>query len=86
MFNSLAGLDVATAGLKGDVTPASLIAAVKSMPWSVLPGSGGLHFRCNGKADPAHPAICSNALLAGKLNSQGRATSYTPVGDAQIPD
>jgi branched-chain amino acid transport system substrate-binding protein len=86
MFNAMAGFGVATEGVKGEVTPTSVIAAAKAMPWSVVPGTGGLHFRCNGKADPAQPAVCSNATNAATLDSTGKATKYTPVGDAQIPD
>jgi branched-chain amino acid transport system substrate-binding protein len=84
MFTVLAGFRVAMQNLKGDVTPATIIAAAKAMPWSVLPGTGGLHFRCNGKADASQPATCANNTLAATLNSQGKATSYTRVGDTPI--
>ena len=84
MFEAVAGLSVATQDLKGDVTPAAIAAAAKSMPWSILPGSGGTHIRCTNKADPTQPAVCTNALLSATLNAQGKATKYTPVGDAQI--
>lgn len=86
MFTALGGFDVANEAVKGEVTPASLIAATKAMPLSVLPGTGGLHFRCNGKADPAQPAVCSNGTNAAKLDSTGKATTYTAVGDTPIPD
>jgi branched-chain amino acid transport system substrate-binding protein len=84
MFTVLAGFRVAMQNLKGDVTPATIIAAATAMPWSVLPGTGGLHFRCNGKADASQPATCANNTLAATLNSQGKATSYTRVGDTPI--
>jgi branched-chain amino acid transport system substrate-binding protein len=86
MFQAITGLDVATQNLKGDATPASIIAAAKAMPLSVLPASGGLHIRCNGKAAPTAPATCTNATLLATLDGQGKATSYVPTGDAQIPD
>ena len=76
---------MATEALKGDATPATIIAAAKAMPWSVLPGTGGLHFRCNGKAAPTEPAMCTNATLLATLDAKGKATRYTPVNDAQIP-
>ena len=85
MFQGIAGLDTATAGLKGDATPATITAAAKAMPWSVLPASGGLHFRCSGKAAAAEPATCTNAILLATLDAKGKATSYTKVSDAQIP-
>jgi branched-chain amino acid transport system substrate-binding protein len=85
MFQGITGLNVATQNLKGDATPASIIAAAKAMPLSVLPASGGLHIRCNGKAAPTAPATCTNATLLATLDGQGKATSYVPTGDAQIP-
>ena len=85
MFNAMAAFGVAVKGMKGDVTPASVISTIKSMPWSVVPGTGGLHFRCNGKADPTQPAVCSNATNAATLDATGKPASYTPVNDAEIP-
>jgi branched-chain amino acid transport system substrate-binding protein len=84
MFNTMGAFGVATQGLKGDVTPVSVISAIKSMPWSVVPGTGGLHFRCSGKADTTQPAVCSNATNAATLDATGKAASYTPVNDAEI--
>jgi branched-chain amino acid transport system substrate-binding protein len=85
MFNAMAAFGVAVKGLKGDATPASVLSTIKSMPWSVVPGSGGLHFRCNGKADPTQPAVCSNATNAATLDATGKPATYTPVNDAEIP-
>ena len=85
MFQGITGLDVATQNLKGEATPASIIAAAKAMPWSVLPASGGLHIRCNGKADPTVPATCTKASLLATLDAQGKASKYTPITDTQIP-
>jgi branched-chain amino acid transport system substrate-binding protein len=86
MFMALSGLSVATQKLKGAATPKSIAAAAKAMDWSVLPGAGGTHIRCNGKADPAQPAVCTNSVLAAELNAQGRAATYTPLNDERIPD
>jgi branched-chain amino acid transport system substrate-binding protein len=84
MFQSVAGLNIATQTLKGEPTPQSIIAAAKSMPWTVLPATGGLHARCSGKANPDQPAVCMTGALAATLDSQGKASKYTPVGDTQI--
>ena len=84
MFNAMGAFGVATQGLKGDVTSANVVSAIKSMPWSVVPGTGGLHFRCSGKADPSQPAVCSNATNAATLDATGNAASYTPVNDTEI--
>jgi len=85
MFNAMAAFGVAVKGMKGDVTPASVISTIKSMPWSVVPGTGGLHFRCNGKADPTQPSVCSNATNAATLDATGKPVTYTPVNDSEIP-
>jgi branched-chain amino acid transport system substrate-binding protein len=87
MFQGITGLNVATQNLKGEATPATIIAAAKSMPWSVLPGSGGYHIRCNGKAspDPKYAATCTNATLLATLGADGKATKYVVAGDTQIP-
>jgi branched-chain amino acid transport system substrate-binding protein len=85
MFQGLAGTNVALAGLKGEATPATITATAKAMPWSVLPASGGLHFRCNGKAAPAEPATCSNAILLATLDANGKAKKYVIANDGQIP-
>jgi branched-chain amino acid transport system substrate-binding protein len=86
MFIGLAGLDAATAGLNGEVTPASIIAAARSMRFTELPGTGGRHFRCNGKAEKSLPAVCSNAVLTGAYDKQGRLGRYQVVGDEPIPN
>ena len=85
MFNAMGAFGVALKGHKGDVTPASVLSTIKSMPWSVVPGTGGLHFRCNGKADPTQPAVCSNATNAATLDATGKPATYTPVNDSRDP-
>jgi branched-chain amino acid transport system substrate-binding protein len=85
MFQGITSVGVATQNLKGAATPASVIAAAKAMPWSVLPGAGGIHIRCNGKADPSAPATCTAATLVATLDAQGKATKYLKVGDTPIP-
>jgi branched-chain amino acid transport system substrate-binding protein len=85
MFTALGGFDAATAGLKGDPTPAAIIAATKAMETAELPGTGGINFRCNGKADPLQPAVCSNGTNAATLDASGKPTTYTLVGDTPIP-
>jgi len=85
MFQGLGGLNIATQNLKGEATPAAIIAAARAMPWSVVPGTGGLHARCNGKAQPNNPAVCMNGSLAATLDASGKAKTYTVVNDTEIP-
>jgi branched-chain amino acid transport system substrate-binding protein len=84
MFIGLAGLDAATAGLTGEVNPASIIAAARAMPFTELPGSGGRHFRCNKKADKDLAAVCSNAVLSAAYDENGQLGNYKVVGDEPI--
>jgi branched-chain amino acid transport system substrate-binding protein len=86
MFIALNGLATGVEGIAGDVTPASIIAAMRGMSWKKLPGSGGLHFRCNSKADPANPAVCVTGVLVSRLDAGGKPTTYEVVNDTEIPD
>lgn len=85
MFQGIAGLDIATQNLKGAVTPESVIEAARSMPWTVLPGTGGLHARCSGKAQAGNPAVCMTGSLAATLDATGKVTKYTVANDTEIP-
>ena len=85
-FTTVSSLAIAVKDLQGDVTPASVAAAIKAMKESVMPGTGGQHFRCNGKADSYGPAVCSHSLLSTTLDSTGNPTTFTVVNDTPIPD
>jgi len=83
MFQGIMGLNIATQNLKGDVTPQSVIAAAKAMPWTELPGTGGLHAQCGGAVQPASPAVCVPGSLAATLGADGKATKYVIVNDVK---
>ncbi|MFI5040568.1 MAG: ABC transporter substrate-binding protein [Acidimicrobiales bacterium] len=85
-FTTIASLAIAVKDLKGDVTPATVAAAIKAMQQSVMPGTGGQHFRCNGKADSYGAAICSHSLLSATLDATGNPSGFTLVNDTPIPD
>ena len=85
MFASFTSLALSAKGLTGDVTPASIITAARSMDNEVLPGSGGRHFRCNGKASETGPSVCSASGLTATLNAQGVPDSYEVFNDDPIP-
>jgi ABC-type branched-subunit amino acid transport system substrate-binding protein len=74
MFSLFAGIQASLAGLKGDVTAASVIAALHSMPDTELPGGGGIHIKCDGKAVPAMPAACTKDGLYTVLDASGNPT------------
>jgi branched-chain amino acid transport system substrate-binding protein len=83
MFQGITGLNIATQNLKGAVTPQSIIAAAKAMPWTELPATGGLHAQCGATIQPDNPAVCMPGSLAAVLGADGKATKYTPVGDTK---
>ena len=86
MFTVLAAFQTATGGISGDVTPETVIAAIKAMPETDLPGAGGLRFRCNGKADATMPAVCVRGGLVTTLDSEGQPSEYEAVGVTPIED
>jgi branched-chain amino acid transport system substrate-binding protein len=87
VFQSVGAIAIGAKDLKGEVTPASVTAAMKSMQNAVLPASGGRVFRCNGKATPDEgPAICSVSTVTGTLDASGKPEGYTvdnndPIGN-----
>jgi hypothetical protein len=83
MFQGLGGLNIATQNLKGAATPASIIAAAKAMPWTVVPGTGGLHAQCTGTVLANNPGVCMPGTLSATLDATGKASVYTPVNDVQ---
>jgi branched-chain amino acid transport system substrate-binding protein len=75
-FVAVAGLAAGVEGLEGEVTPESIIAALRSMPETELPGAGGLQFRCDGEAMPNYPAVCTPGSLTTTLDADGQPTTY----------
>jgi branched-chain amino acid transport system substrate-binding protein len=84
VFQSFGALSVGTRSLAGEVTSASVIAAMKAMKNEVLPASGGRFFRCNGKASRFGVAICSTSVAAATLDAHGNPTRYTLENNAPI--
>jgi branched-chain amino acid transport system substrate-binding protein len=65
----------AVAGLKGDATRESVIAAISSMSAQKLPIGGGLTFRCN-RPDPKQTSVCSTGALGTTLDADGNPAKY----------
>ncbi|WP_241835197.1 ABC transporter substrate-binding protein [Pseudofrankia asymbiotica] len=87
MFTSMAGFREALEGISAnDLTPAGIETAIRKMPEKDLPGAGGVRFRCNGKANPALPAVCVRGGLTTILDEKGQPTSYKPLGQSPIED
>lgn len=83
MYQGVAGLNIATQNLKGEATPASIIAAAKAMPWTVVPGTGGLHAICGGTVQATNPAVCMPGTLAATLDATGKAKKYVAANDVE---
>jgi branched-chain amino acid transport system substrate-binding protein len=83
IYSSIAALSLGTQGLEGEVTPQSIIAALRAMENEVLPGTGGRLFRCNGEAAPA-PASCMGSALSATLDAEGNAVDYEVLGNEPI--
>jgi branched-chain amino acid transport system substrate-binding protein len=66
--------------MTGPITPATITARVKAMPLMQLPLSGGRTWRCDGKAEPLFPSVCTRGVLKTTLNSSGLPVAYQPVG------
>jgi branched-chain amino acid transport system substrate-binding protein len=86
LFTTMMALQVALEGTEGELTPASITAAIKAMPEKELPGSGGQRFRCNGKAIAFAPAACVRSTLVTTLDADGEPTTYETVGASPIED
>ncbi|CUU59259.1 branched-chain amino acid transport system substrate-binding protein [Parafrankia irregularis] len=86
MFITLSGLQAATADISGDITPATVTAAIKAMPEKELPGTGGMKFRCNGKAFTNTPAVCVRGGLVTTLDGKGQPAEYKTLGNTPIKD
>jgi branched-chain amino acid transport system substrate-binding protein len=86
VFQSIGVLGVGTKKLEGEVTPASVTAALRAMDNEVLPASGGRVFRCNGKASSTGPAICSVSTVTASLDEDGNPQKFSVVNNKPIGD
>jgi branched-chain amino acid transport system substrate-binding protein len=86
MFTTMSALQAALANVKGELNPTTVTEALKTMKWTTMPGMGGLHFRCNGKAVPERPALCVRGALRATLDADGQLGEFEVIGDTKIPD
>ncbi len=73
-------------GIKGKITAAKVLAKIKNAPEQELVASGGQKFRCNGKANPASPAVCVRGTLVTTIDETGNPGAYDVVGASPIPN
>ncbi len=62
--------------LTGDVTAESVNSTIKAMELSVIPGTAGMEFQCNGQMSSNNPSVCTNQVLSAVLNAEGYPASY----------
>ncbi len=83
-YAAMGALATALRGLTGEVTPATVVEAIKAMPQSEYPGGGGIMFQCGGTAAPSAPAVCTNQWLRAELDASGNATTYTVEDSSDV--
>jgi branched-chain amino acid transport system substrate-binding protein len=83
-YTTMAALATSLQGIQGDITPETVIAAIKGMQQQELPGAGGVKYQCGGSASAMLPAVCSNEWLQTQLNDKGEPGSYETVDSSDI--
>jgi branched-chain amino acid transport system substrate-binding protein len=85
-YQAMAGFGRALAGLKGDVTRASVASALKTMKATPMPLADGVTFKCDGKQVSIAANICSTEVLTGALNADGTidAAGYSVLNVAGL--
>jgi branched-chain amino acid transport system substrate-binding protein len=83
-YVAMASLLTALGEIAGDVDAETVIETIRAMPEAELPGGGGVTFQCNGSADPALPAVCTNESLRTQLDAQGQPTEYEVVDSSEL--
>lgn len=78
-YTAMASLATAMQGISGDITPATVAEAIKSMDEADYPGADGVTFQCGGTAFPSQPAVCTNQSLRASLDAEGNPASYEAI-------
>jgi len=84
IYMALSSLALVLEGQTADLTSPSIIAAIKAMPEKQIPASGGIGFRCNGKASSLAPAVCAKGSLLTILGDDGEPTTYETLSNTPI--
>jgi branched-chain amino acid transport system substrate-binding protein len=83
-YAAMGALAISLEEISGDVTPETVVEAIKAMPQQELPGGGGVMFQCGGSATTMLPAVCSNEFLKTALDADGQPTSYEAVDATDV--
>ena len=86
-FITVMAMRLGLEGITGDLTPENVVTTIKAMESTPIPGGKGLEFRCNGKAKPLTPAVCTRGALRVQLDADGEPVlPYKAVGASSIED
>jgi branched-chain amino acid transport system substrate-binding protein len=83
-YQAVLGLVRAVSGLTGDVTPATIEAAILASKAVPVPLADGLTFTCDRKQVTIAPAVCSTDALQATLDAHGNAGSYAVLPGAAL--
>jgi branched-chain amino acid transport system substrate-binding protein len=83
-YVAMASLLTALGEISGEINAQTVVDTIRAMPEAELPGGGGVMFQCNGSADPALPAVCTNESLRTQLDAQGQPTEYEVVDSSEL--
>jgi branched-chain amino acid transport system substrate-binding protein len=83
-YAAMGALLTSLADISGEITPQTVLETIRAMPAAELPGAGGVTFRCDGTADPALPAVCTNQSLRTQLDAQGQPASYDVIDASDV--
>jgi branched-chain amino acid transport system substrate-binding protein len=83
-YTAMGALAASLEGLSGEVTPSTVVDAIRAMPEQELPGGGGVTFRCDGSAVASQPAVCSTQWLRTQLDASGQPTTYEPIDSSDL--
>jgi branched-chain amino acid transport system substrate-binding protein len=83
-YQAVLGLVRAVSGLTGDVTPATIEAAILASKAVPVPLADGLTFTCDRKQVAIAPAVCSTDALQATLDADGNAGSYAVLPGAAL--
>ena len=76
-FSVVVGFARVMKGVTGDITPATVTAAIKAGPALPQPLIKGGTFKCDGKAVPGILPACTAEFVYATLDDKGAATNYT---------
>lgn len=76
-YGTSSALFAALVDISAEVTPETVIEAIKTMEKADVPAGGGVTFQCGGSVAREFPSVCTNQWLRTELDADGDQTTYT---------